>query len=91
MAYQEWIEREAEQANDAQQAERFSEYAAWTVEELEAWTRMMEPEPETTTERLRRVERHEQLVRGLQHMLLCPPLYGEAACKEIKRLLRGRL
>ena len=58
MNYQEYIQREADKANDAQQAERFSEYAAWTVEELEAWTRMMgEPEPETTTERLRRVER----------------------------------
>jgi hypothetical protein len=40
--------------------------------------------------RLHRVERQERLVTGLRDMLLARPLYGDAACERIGKLLEGQ-
>ena len=45
---------------------------------------------ETPVQRLRRLTRHENLVKGLESMLLCRPLYGDPACDQIEKLLRAK-
>lgn len=59
--------------------------------ESEAWHERLDrfAPVETPPERLRRVEREEKLRAGLKEMLLARPFYGDRACDEIERLLKG--
>lgn len=58
-------------------------------EMLDEMDRLQQIAAETPACRLRRLRKHEALVKGLQEMLLARPTYGDKACDKIKELLRG--
>jgi hypothetical protein len=84
--YQDWIDAEAAAAEYAEWQDRMTrETGGLTGDECEE----IASRSETTSARIRRVERHRALVNGLREMLASRTIYGGVACDRIKTLLKG--